>query len=142
MVTNKRKPKLSTNRETTNINQWRGRTSSKKQHKSTLNLVAFSERRTLWVGKSSKNKILERERRENQIIAIIRRKNTRLAVHSLCNYFSENDINNCNRLYWEKKGSSLNVSIWNITREISITLSREEKDILRKLDEIEERDKE
>jgi len=59
----------------------------------------------------------------------------------LSNSISDDDIINCNRIFWLKKGPLESQKLWNITKEIGSTYSGDEVSILNKLEEMEQRDK-
>ena len=53
----------------------------------------------------------------------------------------DNNTNNCNRLFWLKKGTSEVIRLWEFGKQLGVTLNGEEENVLKSLDELEKRDR-
>jgi len=92
-----------------------------------LNSIDTNERRVFWMGESSKNS----KRRD--------RKHIRSVLSQISNSVSDMAINNCNCLFWQKRGSLETIRLWELGKQLGATCGDEGK-IMLSLEELEKRD--
>jgi len=61
--------------------------------------IMFGERIILWQGGSSKRKLEITSSKKEVGSQVAHKKNTRLAIHTICNSIFDDNINNFNRLF-------------------------------------------
>ena len=104
----------------------------------------FQERRQFWIGESSKKQPTIKKRSVKENGRATKRKLIRSVVQSICNSLPDENILNCNRLFWSTKsplGDSESVKIWSLAKELGVTFSGEEEQILKELESMEKRDR-
>jgi len=102
----------------------------------------FAERKSFWVGESSRRAEQRTVTDNNEATNAEQRRKIRSAIHTISNSISDSEINNCNRLFWLKNGSLEVIRLWELGKQIGVTLNGKEEDIMLKLEELEKRDKE
>jgi len=109
-----------------------------------LDSKEFLERRQFWVGESSKKTYNSSKCRAKGGGKAGKRKLLRSVVQSTCNSLSDDNIINCNRLFWSNKHSAEgpeNISIWGLAKELGVTFSGEEEEIIKELESMDSRDR-
>jgi len=109
-----------------------------------LDPLEFSVRRQFWIGESSgkaqqKSSSLTKEGRQ-----AYKRKLIRSVVQSICNSLFDENIPNCNKLFWSNQQASSgseSVKLWELAKELGATFSGEEEQIIKELENMESRDK-
>jgi len=111
---------------------------------SILDPTDFQERRQFWVGESSTKQPTTNNCRVKENGKASKRKILRSVVQTICNSLSDDNILNCNRLFWSTRCPSNNsesVTIWSLAKQIGVTFSGEEEQILKELDHRENKDR-
>ncbi|KAK7354540.1 hypothetical protein VNO80_20005 [Phaseolus coccineus] len=80
-----------------------------------LNPSEYAESRNFWIGEFSKHNTCEG------------RKEIRSNLFQISNAVSDNGIDNCNRLFWLKHDSLKTVKLWELGKQIGVTLEGDEK---------------
>ena len=104
----------------------------------------FQERRQFWKGESSMKRPISKNRNVLNKGKVSKRKLLRSMVQTICNSLSDDNILNCNRLFWSTRCQSSNsksATIWSLAKELGVTFSGEEEEILKELAYMENRDK-
>ena len=102
----------------------------------------FMRERNLYVGESSKqyNGKLISITTTSSMNTTQQRCQIRSAIYNLYNSISDTDIVNCNRLFWMRNSSTEANRIWNLGKQLGITFTGDENQILEQLQKMEERD--
>jgi len=75
---------------------------------------------------------------------IEKRKLLRSVIHSICSSLSDDNIINCNRLFWQNNnvsGGSDGARVWDIAKALGVTFSGDEEGIIKELEILERRDR-
>jgi len=109
---------------------------------SNLDPKDFQLKRQFWIGESSKNRPVHQNCNVKENSKAAKQKMLRSVAQSICNSLSDENILNCNRLFCSAKCQSNNsesLTIWSLAKELGVTFSGEEEQILKELENREKR---
>ena len=84
----------------------------------------FLARRQFWIGESNKKKQHSLKNKVKEGGRIKKRKLLRSVIHSIRNSLSDDNIINCNRLFWQNNnvsGGSDSARVWDIAKALGVT---------------------
>jgi len=109
----------------------------------TMDPKDFQNRRQFWIGESSMKRPISLNPSAKDKGKASKRKILKSVVQTICNSLFDDNIVNCNRLFWSKRcplGDFDPVTIWSLAKELGVTFLDEEEHILKELEQMEERD--